>query len=379
MLPSNFSGLGPSDPPGTADFPAGDLLAGKTTDGRNATGPLGSVLRHGARPLLVFVVTHIGIWGCGWLVRFLARSDEVARLASMILFAPVPVVAIWFGWRTRWRVADWIAASLSLVLGFLVWNSVMLQGLGDPSQLREVILRNASHWILFLVAGVTTARWIQWVSRIGIWSVAGSAEAGSAEACSTEAGSGEIGSGEIGSGEEPEAKPLSVIRLMGITATVAVLAVACRVIFGASIEEASPWVEMGFPNGPTHWYTWFPLSSKIWVSGAIGGLLVGIHWFAIVGILKSGSYRMAGLVLWIVVAAGLRWSANQIYWDTTLPPILSDRGLPPLFGHPASRPVPIAIQMIIEASLQTIITCASVYWLRGCGYRIGRRGRAPLP
>lgn len=352
LLPSNFNGLSPRDPR-AGELLAEDLPTGEQSDGRNTNRPLGPQLSHGAKQLLIIVITLIGTWGCGWLVRFFARSDEVARLASMILFAPAPIVAIWFGWRTRLRFADWIVGSLSLLVGFLVWNGVMLQGLDDPSQLREVVPKNAIHWSLFLLVGATTARWIQWVSRIGIWST-------------------------VGSDEEPETKALSVIRLMGITATVAVLAVSYRVIFNASIEESKPWVDMGFPNGPTHWYSWFPLRSKIWVSGAIGGLLIAIHWFAIVGILGSGSYRMAGLVLWIVVAAGLRWSANQIYWGE-IPiywgekPILSD------LGASAFLPAQIAIQTLVEGTLQTLITCASIYWLRGMDYRIGRRGRAPLP
>jgi hypothetical protein len=338
LLPSNFSGLGPVDPP--ADGPASGAL-------EPAQNPSPSP---SARNVLTIIATLLVIWGCGWLIRNLARSDEVARLASMILFAPVPVVSIWFGWRTRWRIADCLAAAFSLLLGFIVWNGIMLQGLGNPSQLREVISLNALHWVLFVLAGATTARWIQWVSRIGIWSMAVS-------------------------DEEPETKALSVIRLMGITAAVAALAVSYRVIFNASIEEAKPWVDMGFPNGATHWYSWFPLRSKIWVSGAIGGLLIGVHWFAIVGILRSGSYRMAGLVLWIVVAAGLRWSANQIYWGE-IPilgdgPILIDLGFQSLSGSLAFLPVQIAIQTLVEGTLQTLITCASIYWLRGLGYRIG--------
>ena len=350
MLPPNFSGLGPVDPP--VDGPATRM------DQLDRNPSTSSSENLSARQILTILATLLAIWGCGWLIRSLARSDEVARLASMVLFAPVPATAIWLGWRTRWRIADWLVAAFSLLIGFLVWNGIMLQGLGNPSQLREVISLNALHWVLFVLAGATTARWIQWVSRIGVWSMAGS-------------------------DEEPETKALSVIRLMGITAAVAALAVSYRVILNASIEEAKPWVEMGFPNGPTPWYSWFPLRSKIWVSGAVGGLLIGVHWFAIVGILRSGSYRMAGLVLWIVVAAGLRWCANQIYWGET--PILIDLGFQPLGGTPAYRPTQIALQMqiafqmLIEGAVQTLITCASIYWMRCCGYRIGRRGRAPLP
>ncbi|MBM3963545.1 MAG: hypothetical protein FJ308_00530 [Planctomycetes bacterium] len=353
MLPSNLNGLSPGDPRAgellAGDLPTGDLPTGGPPDGRNTTRPLGPHLRHRARRLLIIVFTLIGIWGCGWLVRFFARSDEVARLASMILFAPAPIVAIWFGWRTRLRFEDWLVASLSILVGFLVWNSVMLQGLNDPVQFREVVSKNAVHWFLFLIVGTATARSIQWASRIGIWSM-------------------------VSCDDEPETKALSVIRLMGITATVAVFAVSYRAIFHASLEEAKSWIYMGAPSGPMHWYSWFPLRSKIWVSGAIGGVLIGFHWYAVVVILRLGSYRMPGLVLWSIAVAGLRWSANQIYWGEI--PIWIDL---PITIDLDFRPSQIAIQMLVEGTLQTLITCVSIYGLRGCGFRIGKRGRAPLP
>lgn len=267
----------------------------------------------------------------------------------MILFAPAPIVAIWFGWRTRLRFEDWLVASLSILVGFLVWNSVMLQGLNDPVQFREVVSKNAVHWFLFLIVGTATARSIQWASRIGIWSM-------------------------VSCDDEPETKALSVIRLMGITATVAVFAVSYRAIFHASLEEAKSWIYMGAPSGPMHWYSWFPLRSKIWVSGAIGGVLIGFHWYAVVVILRLGSYRMPGLVLWSIAVAGLRWSANQIYWGEI--PIWIDL---PITIDLDFRPSQIAIQMLVEGTLQTLITCVSIYGLRGCGFRIGKRGRAPLP
>ena len=153
--------------------------------------------------------TLAGIWLAGFLMRRAAVHSEnelVSQVAAMTLFAPMSVAVAWIGWRTRTSWREIALMVLVILAAFIGWNGVMLFGV--PSDvLFRAIQTNAAHWVYYLLAGALSTRFFQWFCGIGIWSR------------------------ERGEGvqlDEPNAKPLSIMKLMMMVALIAFLMAAYR-------------------------------------------------------------------------------------------------------------------------------------------------------
>ena len=224
----------------------------------------------------------------------------------------------------------------------------MLPGLrGDL--VGKTLLENATHWLIFFCVGIVTARYLQWATSIGIWSNDEKARGAAIIAPSK----------------------ISIRKLLLLMGLAAVFAVSCKSFVGPSplaIFQASV-------------FQIFPIHLKPFFSAVVGGLLVPLHWFAMVSILKLKSFRTAGLILWLPVAVLLRWFSNAIYWDTPIafpgsdaldagsvwnsdaPDFLS---YPP---YPASiRPIPNWSVYATEAIAQVAFSLLALLWFRRMGF-----------
>lgn len=271
------------------------------------------------------------------------ESELVIRLAGMVLFAPVTVLTLWLAWRTRITQGSLVWIAVTLAAMFAIWNSIMLQGLSIGSWNRAITL-NLLHWILYVVVGAMVGRWVQWCTGIGIWSTRGQVEMP----------------------HDVEAAParLTVGKLLAMTTLIAGILLLYR-----------NWL-VSSPSAPVVWYTWFPVEFKPWVSGGVGGMLLGVQALIVAIVLQAGSWRTAGLILWIAIAAAIRWGTNQLYWGGDSPRHLMPMPLQPegeLRFLNTTTPLWSAEGWVwlVEAGLQTGLLVAALVWLARYGYRVG--------
>jgi len=293
----------------------------------------------------------MGLWIVGGLVRLQSplSPEYLPQLAGMILFLPATVATIWLGWKTALTFVDLMTATIVALLSFAAWNSVMLPGL-QRSLVGQTLIANAIHWALFFCVGIATARYLQWGTSIAIWSEKEKAR-GAAKFAPTK---------------------LSIRKLMVLMGIAAICAVAFKTsvwpsphaIFQSSVFEL------------------FPVRLKPTVSAIVGGLLVPVHWFVTVGILKLRSFRLAGLILWLPCAMFLRWFSNAIYFDVPFGFSGSDaldsgaaielNGLKYFSYPPPAPPYPVLGWSVdaVEASAQMALTLFTLLWFRQLGFRV---------
>lgn len=328
---------------------------------------------HPSHPVAFCSVAIAVTAAIGLILRLIAlelESPLVSSLASIVLFAPAPAVATWIAWRTQLHPATMAQLAVLTAVAFAAWNGIMLTGAASE-HIVPALMSNAMHWALFCLTAVTVGRCLQWLSGFGIWAVDPT---------------------RLASGERP-APRLTIRRLLCFTTLIAVLVLAYRTWLSTWIPTADGLQESGssemgraiamdWAAEPPTWYQWFPRSAKPWISGIMGGCLVGMHWLVVTQILKWRRHRFTGLFAWISVAACLRWLTQSVYWDPQSM-VFADQGILQrisdttfrVAANPAWKPpdgslIPVA-SLWIEASVQTGCTLATLWCLRRMGFRLG--------
>ena len=283
------------------------------------------------------------------------NPQYLSQLAGMTLFHPASMIVIWLGWKTGLRVVDLLSAAIVAILSFGVWNAIMLPGLRSDL-LERTLVSNAIHWGLFLIVGVASARYVQWGATIGIWAEKKKAR---------------------GVTQMAPAR-LSLRKLFLLTAIAAVFAVAYKSLV----------LQPSRVSVRTTWISFFPLQTKPIISAILGGALVPIHWLVIFAILKSQSFRLAGLILLIPCLMFLRWFIGAIYWDSPLAFPGSDTldfgavleldtrryaSYELAFSQPYPAPVQLSVGWsvyAVEAVAQLSFILLAIQWFRLVGYRV---------
>ena len=256
----------------------------------------------------------------GAAVRQLAivlESPIAAELSNAILFAPCSLATIWIAWRTQATCKPtWLGMPLiaiGLILCFLARYQIALGGNAGANSISGPdfpdyctrqsfwIAMQAAHWLVFLAAGALVAKVLQWSTGIGIWSIRSVSP-------DTEPGS------------------LSLAKLLALT-------LLCAGLIAAYQRWVLAWFPdlIGTESKPT-WYQFFPVGSRPWVAGLLGGLLLPIHWFAIASILKLlGRNRHRNIPLcvvllgaWCLVAACLQAGCSSLYFHSMSPSWILD-------------------------------------------------------
>jgi hypothetical protein len=254
----------------------------------------------------------------GAAVRQLAivlESPIAAELSNAILFAPCSLATIWIAWRTQATCKpSWLGMPLiaiGLILCFLARYQIALGGNAGANSIAGPdvpgycssqsfwIAMQAAHWLVFLAAGALVAKVLQWSTGIGIWSIRSVSP-------DTEPGS------------------LSLAKLLALT-------LLCAGLIAAYQRWVLAWPPISTVTKPT-WYQYFPVGSRPWVAGLLGGLLLPIHWFAIASILKLlGRNRHRNIPLcvvllgaWCLVAACLQAGCSSLYFYPMSPSWILD-------------------------------------------------------
>jgi hypothetical protein len=160
---------------------------------------------------------------------------------------------------------------------------------------------NFVHWSTFFLSGWISLRFLQWATGIGIAAAGGNNRL------------------------EPETLPrqLSVSKLLVITAACGLCVEGLRrsnalrrYLMGMRILQDDPQLVL---LTPADW-----LNDMTWHLGALGGLFLGIHWAVLVALQRAGSYRTAGVIVWIAIAAVVRWYSTAPDWEGTIAVSLYD-------------------------------------------------------
>jgi hypothetical protein len=247
----------------------------------------------------------------------LLESPFAAELSNAILFAPCSLATIWIAWRTQATCKPfWLGMPLiaiGLILCFLARYQIALAANagsnaidlpdvpGYCSQPSFWIAMQAAHWLVFLAAGALVAKVLQWSTGIGIWSIRSALQ-------DTKPGS------------------LSLAKLLALTLLSAGLIAAYQRWVLAWLPDL-----IGTESKPT-WYQFFPVGSRPWVAGLLGGLLLPIHWLAIASILiLLGRNRHRNIPLcvvllgaWCLVAACLQAVCSSLYFYSMSPSWILD-------------------------------------------------------
>ena len=242
----------------------------------------------------------------------LLESPFAAELSNAILFAPCSLATIWIAWRTKATCRpSWLGMPLiaiGLILCFLARYQIALganagaNAIAGPdvpgycSSQSFWIAMQAAHWLVFLAAGALVAKILQWGTGIGIWSIRSASQ-------DTKPGS------------------LSLAKLLALTLLSAGLIAAYQRWVLAWLPDL-----IGTESKPT-WYQFFPVGSRPWVAGLLGGLLLPIHWLAIASILiLLGRNRHRNIPLcvvllgaWCLVAACLQAVCSSLYFYSMSP------------------------------------------------------------
>ena len=291
--------------------------------------------------------TLAGIGLAGFFMRQAAVHSEnelVSQIAAMTLFAPMSVAVAWIGWRTRTSWREIALLVLVILTAFIGWNGVMLFGL--PSDvLFRAIQTNAAHWVFYLLAGALSTRFFQWFCGIGIWSR------------------------ERGEGvqlDEPNAKPLSIMKLMMMVALIALLMAAYRHWVIKAVNLYTPF--------QINLYQIFPMHTKPIVAAIVGGLLLGVHWTVISLLVERKTIRLAGLVAWLAIMIAIRWGSNQIYFMSNAELFENALSPNPILLADLVRRLDAStssIQYAVEACVQLALTLLAFAWLAWLGFRVG--------
>jgi len=280
--------------------------------------------------LAIFVTGTILAIALRWL-SFHFASGILATTAAMLLFAPASFATVVLGWGKPMRFRLAFIAIVLFLLTFLLWNNVMLPGLPKEYAIR-VFKQNMLHWALYLFFGILSLRFVQWTTGIGI--------ASEANVC-----------------DEPTGLPSSQISLAKILAITAACAVAVETVRRLT----------NLPGEDTASY----------LHGILGGSLLGVQWSVLFWVLHWNSWRIAGLILWVAIAAIIRWTTDTIVGQFTdlLLVWKEEKSLDDLYYVVVSSRAPPmtlgqAMRFLWQASLQTAIILGGIASFRGLGYPI---------
>jgi hypothetical protein len=289
--------------------------------------------RHAAKATLaIFVAGTILAIALRWL-SFHFASGILATTAAMLLFAPASFATVVLGWGKPMRFRLAFLAFALFLLTFLLWNNVMLPGLSKENAIRA-FKQNMLHWTFYLFFGILSLRFVQWTTGIGV--------ASEAHVC-----------------DEPSGLRSSQISLAKILAIAAACAVATETVRRL----------MNLPGRDT----------ALYLHGILGGGLLGIQWSVLFWLLRWRSWRIAGLILWIAIAAIIRWTTDTIVDQfTDLLLVRKEvKNLDDLYYIvdvvPSRTPLMTlgqAMQFLWQASLQTAIILGGIASFRGLGYPI---------
>jgi hypothetical protein len=261
-----------------------------------------------------------------WL-SFRYESSLLATSAAMILFAPASFATVALGWGTPLRSAFATKAVICFVSAFLTWNAVMLPGLSSQFALLALKM-NLLHWGTFLLSGILSLRIVQWIAGL---------EIATDPDASTSAS---IQPGQV-----------SLAKILALTA-------ACAAATETARRVAST-----------------PETYASFLTGALGGSLLGMHWTVLSWIRGLRSWRTAGLIVWIALVAIIRWKTDTLvetlaaYAIHLPPPNLDDRYYVVDFGYPSPQiDFQKAMRFLWEAMLQTMIVFVGFESFRAIGY-----------
>jgi len=266
------------------------------------------------------------------------------------------VAVAWIGWRTRIRWREIALLVLVILAAFIGWNGVMLIGLPNDA-LFPAIQTNANHWVVYLLAGGLSTRFLQWFCGIGIWSR------------------------ERGEGvqlDEPNAKPLSIMKLMMMVALVAFLMAAYR----HWVIKVAPSDVNFYTPFQINLYQIFPMHTKPIVSAIVGGLLLGVHWTVISALVDRKTFRLAGLVVWLAIMIAIRWGSNQIYFMSNAELFENALSPNPILLADLVRRLDASTswnQYVVEAFVQLTLTLLAFAWLAWLGFRVGTKAPPNRP
>jgi len=301
-------------------------------------------------------VTLCALWVTGGFIRLQSplSPQYLPQLAAMTLFHPASMIVIWLGWKTGLGFADLVTAFLVATLSYGLWNAIMLPGL--PRDLVGMtLMSNAIHWSLYLSVGFVVARYVQWGTSIGVWA---------------------------GSKKARGVKNFAPARL-----SINKLFLSMAIAAGAAVAYKLLVLQPSRAFARTSQLDFFPVQLKPVISAIIGGLLVSLHWLTTILILKSRSFRLAGLILMFPCLIFLRWFPNTLYWDAPLSFPGSDAldsGVLELDGRryasyvlDFSTPYPALTQAsagwavyAVEAMVQLALILTSIQWFRLIGFRV---------
>lgn len=278
---------------------------------------------------LLAVTTSLGL-ALRWL-SFQYASDLLAASAAMVLFAPASFATVLLGWHSPAKFSVALPAILGFLLAFFVWNTVMLPGL--PMEFVKLALKqNLLHWGLFLLCGLVSLRFVQWSTGIGIASDPNSVFEPSA----------------------PRPSRLNLAKLLALTAACAVGAEATRRL------STNPGSDIAS-----------------WLTGTLGGCLLGIQWSVLAWLWRLRTWRLAGLIFWIALAAIIRWKTDVLVGEFTHtlihlqpPASLDDSYYVVSTSRAARATLQQAMLFLWEACLQTTIILAGIECLQAIGYPI---------
>ena len=178
--------------------------------------------------------------------------------------------------------------------------------------------------------------------------------------------------------DEPNAKPLSIMKLLMMVALIAFLMAAYRHwVIKVALSEANFYTPF-----PVNLYQIFPMHAKPIVSAIVGGLLLGVHWTVISVIVERNTFRLAGLVVWLAIMIAIRWGSNQIYFMSNAELFENALSPNPILLADLVRRLDASTswyQYVVEAFVQLALTLLAFAWLAWLGFRVGIKAPTKSP
>jgi hypothetical protein len=328
-----------------------------TTRAKNLTSREQDMLRGAGLAAVVTLLLGLGVL-LRWL-SFATEIEAIASIAAMVLFAPATYVLVYLCWTIKPSLRHVLACLLAFAICFATWNGIMLVGLPAADGLLALQF-NLVHWGTFFLGSCISLRFLQWTTGIGI-------------------------AAKSGPPLVPESLPsrLSVSKLLLITAACGLCAEGLRRSNALSSFSRSVDIPLGDPQlallTPEDW-----LNDTTWNFGALGGLFLGIHWAVLVALQRAGSYRTAGVIVWIAIAALVRWYSTAPDWEASMAVSLFDANAPDgvsyemiVVDQTEELSLETAAVIGVEALIQTGLAWFGIRCFAKWGYpiRFLRRGR----
>jgi len=301
-------------------------------------------------------------------------SETLGEVSNAVLFLPCTLAAVWAAWILGPSPRNLKSSSGSLLHLFLMLavccicrffvasypscrNLPAIDGYCSPVVFWLTL--QSAHWLGFFLVAAGIAKILQWSTGIGVCRL-------EETAC--------------------RAKPLSLASLGLIVTLCALAAIGYQrwfISFSSGIVRTE--------NSPA-WYQFFPVGSRPWAAGLVGGLLLPIHWLAIVAILhltrrlnvaskhsiSSLSTKCALLGLWCLLGALLQVACSKFYFGNLILPEDSwSRWTEYSVGQPYIVPAfftlddpPLAFYFF-KSAVQIGLVLVAIYWMARIGYRTG--------